>query len=299
MDKSLLKRPDSSEASLAQTARSGDLTPIDEYKRRARDQWTADPCGSNVASDLAFGTRDYFDRIEDYRYRVYGPWIKDTIGFHRHPRKRVLEVGCGTGTDLLQFARGGASVVGIDLTPRSIEITRQRFQVYDLDGEFALGDAEDLAFPDHSFDVVYSFGVIHHTPNTERAISEIYRVLRPGGQAIVMLYNRYSLYYWGAIILRRGLIRGELFRSTPAEIMSRSVEYSETAATPLVKAYTRREALSLFGRFDECRIQIQQLTRAELRAPGRVLPEPMFRWLAEHFGWNLIITATKKDDPGE
>ena len=141
--------------------------------------------------------------------------------------------------------------------------------------------------------MVYSFGVIHHTPDTERAISEFYRVLRPGGRAIVMLYNRASLYYWGSLMLRRGLIGGELFRSNPAEIMSRYVEYSETGARPLVKAYTRAEARKLFHEFDECQVQIRQLTREELGPPGRLLPERLLQWLGQNFGWNLIISAVK------
>ena len=270
-----------------------DSAVLDEYKRRAREQWTADPCGSHVARDLAFGTRPYFDRIEDYRYRVYADWMRDAIGFDKYPDRQLLEVGCGTGTDLLQFARGGSRVVGIDLTPRSIEISRRRFRVYGLDGEFAIGDAENLAFPDESFDVVYSFGVIHHTPDTQQAISEFHRVLRPGGRVIVMLYNRASLYYWTSLILRRGLIGGELFHSSAAEIMSRYVEYSESGAKPLVKAYTRSEARKLFRRFDDCRILVRQLTREEFGPPGKLLPAPLVRRLGQHFGWNLVVTAVK------
>jgi O-antigen/teichoic acid export membrane protein/ubiquinone/menaquinone biosynthesis C-methylase UbiE len=270
-----------------------DSASLDEYKLRAREQWTADPCGSHVARGLPFGTREYFDAIEDYRYGVFGPWIKNDLGFGSHPGERLLEVGCGMATDLLQFARGGSRVIGIDITPRSIEIARKRFEVYDLDGAFAIGDAENLAFPDHSFDLVYSFGVLHHTPNTERAIEEIRRVLRPGGQAIVMLYNRSSLYYWGSIFLKHGLLRGEIFGSSLSEIMSRRVEYSEVGATPLVKAYTHAEARKLFSLFDECRIQVRQLTRDSLGLPGRLLPQRVFRWLERTLGWNLVITATK------
>ena len=169
------------------------------WKQRAREQWSANPCGAHVARDLEFGTRDYFDAIEAYRYREYAPWMKEALGFDRYSGKRVLEIGCGTGTDLLQFARGGAQVTGLDLTPRSIEIARSRFAVYGCAGEFAIGDAENLAFPDESFDLVYSFGVLHHAPDTERAINEAHRVLRRGGRAIVMLYHRASLYYWGAL----------------------------------------------------------------------------------------------------
>jgi ubiquinone/menaquinone biosynthesis C-methylase UbiE len=263
------------------------------WKARAREQWSANPCGAHVARGYAFGTREYFDAIEAYRYGVYAPWMKATLGFDDFRGKRLLEIGCGTGTDLLQFARGGAQATGVDLTPRSIEIARQRFDLYGQSGTFAIGDAESLAFPDESFDVVYSFGVLHHTPDTERAIGEVHRVLRRGGRAIVMLYHRSSLYYWGGLIVKRGILRGELRHATPAELMSRYVEHTETEGRPLVKAYTRGEARRLFHSFSDCRIAVNQLQRVELGRVGRALPESVFQWLARHFGWNLIITATK------
>ncbi|HVG18240.1 MAG TPA: class I SAM-dependent methyltransferase [Blastocatellia bacterium] len=265
----------------------------DQYKRRARAQWGENPCGAHVARDHEFGTRQYFDAIEEYRYRDYAPWMREVIGFDRYAGKRVLEVGCGTGTDLLEFARGGAHVTGVDLTPRSIEIARRRFEVYGYEGEFAIGDAEDLGFPDESFDAVYSFGVLHHTPDTKRAIGEAHRVLRRGGRAIVMIYHRASLYYWGGLAFKRGILRGELLRRNLTEIMSRYVEYTETGGRPLVKAYTRDEARHLFDGFSDCKISVNQLTRRELGPVGRVLPENVLQWLAQNFGWNLIITATK------
>ena len=271
----------------------GRIAVLGQQKRRAREQWTADPCGAHVARGLEFGTREFFDEIEAYRYKAYAPWMKELIGFERFVGKQVLEVGCGTGTDLLQFARGGACVTGLDLTPRSIEIARHRFDVYNLPGEFAIGDGEALSFPDASFDAVYSFGVLHHTPDTGRAVREIHRVLRPGGKAVVMLYNRASLYYWGSVILKHGLIGGELFHKTPAEIMSRHVEHSEVDARPLVKAYSRAEARQMFRGFSDFRLEVNQLTREDLGAVGRLLPEAVFRWLARRFGWNLIITATR------
>jgi ubiquinone/menaquinone biosynthesis C-methylase UbiE len=269
------------------------FVPTDPWKRLAREQWGVNPCGAHVARDYEFGTREYFDAIEEYRYRHYAPWMKKALEFACYDGKRVLEIGCGTGTDLLQFARHGALVTGIDLTPRSIEIARRRFEVYGLKGDFAIGDAEDLTFPDESFDAVYSFGVLHHTPDIERAIREAHRVLRRGGRAIAMIYHRGSLYYWGGLIVKRGLLKGELLRRTPAEIMSRYVEYTETGGRPLVRAFTRREARHLFRRFSDCRISVNQLTRAELGPAGRILPDSAFQWLAQNFGWNLIITATK------
>jgi ubiquinone/menaquinone biosynthesis C-methylase UbiE len=262
-------------------------------KQLAREQWGLNPCGAHVARDLEFATREYFDAIEQDRYYSSAPWIPEAVGFDRCAGKRLLEVGFGTGTDLLQFARGGALVTGVDLTPRSIDIARRRFEVYGLPGEFVVGDGENLSFPDASFDVVYSFGVLHHTPDTERAIEEVHRVLKPGGKAIVMLYHRASLYYWGSLVVKHGLLRGELFKESMSEIMSRRIEYSETGGRPLVKAYTRGEVRRMFRVFKECTVQTNQLTRHELRPFGRMIPEGLLRRLAHHFGWNLLITANK------
>ncbi|HEY7546967.1 MAG TPA: class I SAM-dependent methyltransferase, partial [Blastocatellia bacterium] len=108
----------------------------DPHKQRTREQWSADPCGAHAARGLEPYSREYFDAIEDYRYRVYAPWMREAIGFERFRGRKLLEVGCGTGTDLLQFARGGASVTGYDITERSIEIARRRFDLYGLKGDF-------------------------------------------------------------------------------------------------------------------------------------------------------------------
>ena len=108
-----------------------------------------------------------------------------------------------------------------------------------------------------------------------------------------MIYHRSSLYYWLGLMIKCGVLRGELFKYSPAEIMSRYVEHSETGGRPLVKAYTRKEARQLFSHFSECKIEVNQLTREELGLVGRWLPESAFQFLAQHFGWNLLITATK------
>lgn len=276
------------------SALSAQHAPLsDDSKQRAREQWGANPCGASAARDHEFGTKEYFDAIETNRYEIESSWMKRTIGFDSYHGQRLLEVGFGTGTDLLQFARGGARVTGIDLTPRSIEIARTRFEIYGQTGEFVIGDGESLSFPDSSFDVVYSFGVLHHTPDTARAVDEIHRVLKPGGKAIVMLYHRASLYYWGSLFFKHGILGGELFKQSMAEIMSRRVEYSETEGRPLVKSYTRNEGRQMFSNFSDCNLQVNQLTRRELRPVGRFVPRVLLEWLARNFGWNLLITATK------
>ncbi|HYK20358.1 MAG TPA: class I SAM-dependent methyltransferase, partial [Pyrinomonadaceae bacterium] len=207
---------------------------------------------------------------------------------------RLLEIGCGMGTDLLQFARNGAECFGIDLTPRSVEITRHRFHLYGAEAGLMISDGEHLPFRDESFDVVYSNGVLHHTPDTAGAIREVYRVLRQGGVAKVMLYHRHSLNYWIEIVLRRGLLGAEFLRGRSAEeIMSRVIEHSDHEARPLVKVYSRREARELFSQFKDVKVEIEQLTRAELRFLSSLVSESMLNRWRKTIGWNVIVTAIK------
>ncbi|HMF58496.1 MAG TPA: class I SAM-dependent methyltransferase [Pyrinomonadaceae bacterium] len=267
---------------------------LEEAKQRAREQWGQDPCGAVYDQEHEFGTREFFDAVERHRYTEYAPWMPSVMGFDKFAGKRLLEVGCGMGTDLLQFARGGALVTGADLTPRSLEITRHRFELYGERGDFLITDGEHLPFPDESFDVIYSNGVLHHTPDTAGAVSEIHRVLRPGGVAKVMLYHRDSLAYWGVLMLWHGVMGGEFLRGRTADqVLSRWVEYSEQGGNPLVKVYSRKQARKLFASFGEIRIEVEQLTRPELRLLQRIVPESLFLRMRRTFGWNVIITARK------
>lgn len=263
-------------------------------KQRAQQQWSRDPAGAVYGREHQFGTREFFDAVERHRYHEYAPWMPEVMGFDKFAGARLLEVGCGMGTDLLQFARGGAKVTGVDLTSRSIEISRQHLAVCDERGDFAISDAETLPFADESFDVVYSNGVLHHTSDTVGAVRELHRVLRPGGLARVMLYHRGSAAFWGEIILRHGLLHGELLRGhSPEEIMSRHVEFNESGGSPLVKVYSRGQARRLFSMFSEVKIQVEQLTRSELYFLGRFVPEGMFRQLRRSVGGNVIVSARK------
>lgn len=265
-----------------------------EEKQHARQQWTGDPCGAKYGEKYRFATREFFDEVERHRYQEYAPWMPALMGFNSFRGARLVEIGCGMGTDLLQFARGGAHCTGVDLTPRSIEISRLHFDLYQMRADFVLSDAERLPFTDESFDVVYSNGVLHHTPGTAQAIREVHRILRPGGVAKVMLYHRRSLYYWSEIILHRGILRGHFLRGhSPEEIMSRYVEYSETGARPLVKVYSRRQAQALFAPFREVKIEVEQMMRKELRLLSPLVSEDLFRRLRRSMGWNVIITAKK------
>ena len=267
---------------------------IAEEKIRAREQLSQDPCGAEYDREHELGTREFFENVERHRYTEYAPWMPRLMEFDNFRGRDLLEIGCGMGTDLLQFARGGARCIGIDLTPRSVEITRHRFALYGARGSFMIADGERLPFRSESLDVVYSNGVLHHTPDTAGAIREVHRVLRPGGVAKVMLYHRNSLNYWFEIVLRRGLLGFEFLRGRSAEaIMSRVVEHSDHGARPLVKVYSRAQTRALFSQFREVVIDVEQLTRAELRFLSPLVSESTFERLRKRIGWNVIVTAKK------
>ena len=167
--------------------------PNEKLKGEVREFWNELSCDTQVASAPKF-SREYFEEIETFRY-LDQPFIHAFAQFARYRDKRILEVGFGAGTDFIQWLRAGARASGIDLTPEALENLTRRIEAYRLPApeQIMVADAEQLPFPSNSFDLGYSFGVLHHSPNTEKALSEIIRVVRPGGQIKVMLYNRHSV----------------------------------------------------------------------------------------------------------
>jgi ubiquinone/menaquinone biosynthesis C-methylase UbiE len=276
------------DAQREQAEQAASLETGDSYKDQVQNQWNQNPVGSQHARESQPHTLDWYLEVERHRYGVYAPWMPDMMEFAKHSGRDVLEIGGGMGTDLAQFARNGARVTNIDLAAGHLRLAEENFRLRGLSARFIHHDAESLSFEDHSFDVVYSNGVLHHTPNTAAVVGEIHRVLRPGGRAIIMLYAEESLYYWRKLVWRSGVKDGLLERVSMGEIMSRQVERSANEARPLVKVYTRRRAARLFKNFKHVEIVQRQLEPQEL-------PDGL-KWTRsfteERLGWNLIIKAT-------
>lgn len=256
-------------------------------KRAARDQWSADPAGGVAAEDAELGTPASFARIERYRY-LEQPWMHETFRFERFAGKRVLEIGVGLGTDHLQFARAGAIVTGIDLVPRCIELTGRRMDQEQLSSHLHVMDAEHLQFADDAFDVVYSFGVLHHTASAEKAFAEVRRVLRPDGVFIGGLYNRYSAFV-ATMLLQQLTVPGQRHMSFARRLSLIEYASSHDRALPYVRLFGARElrrALHGAG-FGEIR-----LTRRHF---GVKLTHKIPHWLEEAIsrtaGWYLIHEA--------
>ena len=137
------------------------------------------------------GSRGFFADLDEYHFEKLHHLLR-LVPFDGPGGRSVLEVGCGAGTDLVRFAKGGADVTGVDLAPTAIEMARANFEQQGLRGRFEVADGEQLPFPDDSFDLVYAHGVVQYTANPQRLVDECRRVLRPGGEAILQVYNRIS-----------------------------------------------------------------------------------------------------------
>jgi ubiquinone/menaquinone biosynthesis C-methylase UbiE len=291
-----------------------------DLKERVRAFWQAHPCGTKF-SDAEMGTPEFFERVEAHRYTK--EWhIPAAADFAGARGLRVLEIGCGMGTDGAQFAQAGAHYTGIDLTEAAIELARKRFELSGLEGEFRVADAENLDFADNSFDRVYSHGVLHHTPDTARAVAEIHRVLKPGGRAIVMLYHRGSYNYRvGIRVLRRlgarwlkserGIRIVRRLTGEPAESLREHAallkasrngylasdeflsQSTDGAGNPLARVYSRREARALFKDFRKVELRAYFLNKRFIPLIGKLLPRSVESALASRWGWHLWIYATK------
>ncbi|MSP92811.1 MAG: methyltransferase domain-containing protein [Myxococcales bacterium] len=251
-------------------------------KENVRAYWDQAPCGTPDVADLEELTR--YRELERIRYERE-PFLARVARFADARGLDMLEVGVGAGTDHLNFARAGAHCHGIDLTEAGIAMTRRRLQLEGLSSQLQRADAEHLPFDTARFDFVYSWGVIHHTPDTTAAAREILRVLKPGGRFTVMVYNRRSLLAAQAWLVF-GLARGRPFAGAK-DLIANHVE------SPGTNAYTAVEALDLFA--DARTRQVETIVTAHDLRVGRrrYLPHWTASLVPAGFGWFHVVTGTR------
>ena len=225
-------------------------------KRAVHDFWQTASCGERLY--LEANEREGYIRQAQERYRLE-PFIADFARFDSSNGLRVLEIGVGLGADHQRFAEADARLTGIDLTERAVEHTRRRLSMFGLSSDLSVGDAEALAFADETFHVVYSWGVLHHSPNTPAAIDEVWRVLKPGGTARIMIYHTWSMV--GLMLW----VRYALMRLRPW-IPMRTI-YARYLESPGTKAYSIAEAYSLMSRFASVRVRTV-LSHGDLLSSG-------------------------------
>ncbi len=263
----------------------------------------------------------FFQQIDsEFRKAAYfaqkstsDPLFAKLIQYEEIIGKQVLEVGCGLGAHAAEMARNGSYVTAIDITESGVNGTLARFKAYDLKGNIIVQDAEQLAFDDESFDFVWSWGVLHHTPDTPKAINEIYRVLKPGCEARVMLYNKFSIMTLLTILkggkrnfLKYAILDGCKMKQYMQELRNRFTDGENLGGTPLAKYYSRKEVKSLFTQFGNVRIStydeksklislVSRLFRKQkaLTCFAETLPNWVYNIIYRRVGNFLFIKAVK------
>lgn len=269
---------------------------VDPLKDDVRAFWDRASCGEVYAHGQT--PIDQMREQARHRYQLE-PFIRSFARFDDGKQRDVLEVGVGMGADHLEWAKSRpARLAGVDLTPRAIEWTRARLNAENFVSDLRVGDAERLPFEDASFDLVYSWGVIHHSPNTPAAIGELRRVLRPGGTARVMIYHTASLV--GLLLW----IRYALLAGKPSTRLARI--YADHLESPGTKAYSVRAAQGLFAEFTSVSVSIelspgdlligaagQRHAGAALSILRRCWPRPFIRRYMRSFGLFLLVDAKR------
>ncbi len=251
-----------------------------QLKHEIKKYWNKASCGTEFIKQQKF-SKEYFEDIENFRYKIE-PEIFSFAQFSRFHGKKVLEVGVGAGTDFTQWVRSGAIAYGIDLTQEAIENATQRLSLQGLKAqELKVSDAETLPYPDNFFDLVYSWGVIHHSPDMEKCIKEIVRVSKPGGQIKIMIYNRHSLFAFYRWMLA-GLFKGKPWRSI------RDVLFYDQESLG-TKAYTFKEVRKILSSLP---VNVVSLKATVSNHDLLYYKSAPFRFLAYVFaclfGWNRI-----------
>ncbi|MBN2010092.1 class I SAM-dependent methyltransferase [candidate division KSB1 bacterium] len=252
------------------------------------------------------GTREFFQRL-DKEFTSWNHPLHNQKPFdrlfpfdHYGPGHQVLEIGCGMGTMAMQWALHGVELSAIDLNHYAVTQTRTRFELFQLTGDIRQGDARNLDFPDQQFDYVYSWGVLHHSPNLEKSLAELIRVLKPGGRYGIMLYHRHSFLncYWTHFI--EGFLHYEHRFLGPLELSSRYGDGYAQEGNPHTWPVTRKEIIAMLRPHSAelatrtLGTELDSMFKLMLPGIGVLLPRAVKKCWARRFGWSLWIYGVKK-----
>lgn len=271
---------------------------------RVREWWNANPF--NYFVDAEEGTWEFYQNV-DRKFLKWIPFMQ-TGGYPFLTRyvdmkglkgKRVLDIACGTGVLTEQFVRMGADVSAVDLTPKAVELTKKRLALYGLSADVREADAQELPFPDGVFDFVCAWGCLMHMPNTEKAISEMHRVLKPGGKFLAMMYHRNSVHCRYCIQFGRGVLRAKYLQYDDQSLINRYTDGAKIGGNQLARFYTRKQFHNLFNEFNDVGVFIHDNHGMPAQLPhpmlplGKLLPGWAKEAICRSVGMTAIITGTK------
>ncbi|MGE0206218.1 MAG: class I SAM-dependent methyltransferase [Candidatus Babeliales bacterium] len=276
------------------------MNSIEIIKNKSKETWGSSPAGTSFAKQYQKGTKEFFDTVLEKRFSYECDWLDDIVDFKSFKNKKVLEIGSGAGYDAYMFCKYDAHYTGIDITPDNPIIASQHLGYYGYKPTFICADAEKINFHEE-FDYVYSFGVLHHTPDIEKALKNSYHALKRGGEAQIILYHKHSFFYWFSIILTEWLIKKNYKKRTLAEQRS-LIEYTESNEKPLVNVYSKREFKKIMKNagFKIEEIYIRKLVAEDLvtvRFLGKLAkktPQSILSFIGKFFGWYISIRAVKE-----
>jgi ubiquinone/menaquinone biosynthesis C-methylase UbiE len=251
---------------------------------QVRDYWNNRPCNIKHSSKN-IGSRDYFNEVEIRKYFVE-PHIPAFADFNKWNGKKVLEIGCGIGTDAVNFARAGADYTGIELSSESLNVAKKRFEVFGLTGKFFLLNAEELILDD-SYDLIYSFGVIHHSPNPRKIIESAYKFCNPNGELRIMLYAKNS---WKAAMIDAKFDQPEAQSGCPIAF---AFDYSD--CEQLLNGLFNIREVSQDHIFPFV-VDKYKNYEYELLPWFKEMPKDIFDALCKNFGWHMLIKAIKNEN---
>jgi SAM-dependent methyltransferase len=267
-------------------------------KEAARKVWGTAPAGWVFAEGAAIGTKEYFENVLHKRSSYEQPWLFEVFPFDTASGKKVLEVGCGAGYDAYEFCRKLAIYTGVDITPENIERTKKHLGLFGFNADIRLGDAEKLDFPDESFDIVFSNGVLHHIPDIRRSLSEIQRVLKPRGEFWMTLYHKNSVFYRLSVCLWKHILKGGFLEMSLLDRRA-LIEDTGSDAKPIVNIYSKREARKLVHEanfsleFLGCRKLVHEDFPGTICRLIRPVPQKFLDRLGRVFGWYVVTRARK------
>lgn len=291
---------------------------VEKEQDRVREFWNNKPCGSDMSNHDPAG-RKYYEEIEQerYRYQYHIPKVMDWLQWRD---KRILEIGTGVGTDARQIITRGGNYTGINVDKGSVDATRKALDVFALPGRVEQSSATSILLEDGSIDVVYSFGVLHHIPDVAKAVAEIDRVLRPGGELLIMLYNRSSINYQIEIRFLRKLVLRLLtlpgviplfsLLGFPREKLQRHAQIyrqygrlsqqewlnrnTDGPDNPYSMVYGKADAEALLGnKFRIVRNEVYYFEPRHWGVIGRLMPAGLVDILGRNWGWHRMVYAVK------